>query len=247
MFVFCTDDFFRTFECHNDSTIGFTVDQTTEASLQLCISKAATESLTLAEYNAACEAILGEPSSSSHTTQQSSSAAVPVLECIHSIAVRNTIQKAGSSCEPTEDLFKIQMKVEKTSFTALAMSAAKLSPVELRTALAKASLSPPVVNVDGAGGAAGGAAAAVESTMWPFETEAQRQSSFVTHMIPQAWRVHFERRPGDPITLYSFVAPGTDFSTYGFATLFHLLHTVVLLHTFTHTEIHAHTRTYSTN
>ena len=230
---------FRAFVRKKDTLLGFIVDPTEEAALLLCVTKAATESLTLVEFNTACVATLGEPSIQ-NTTQQSS-AAVPSLVCIHTTAVSNTVQKAGSSCECTEDLLKIGMKVDKkTRFTTMAMSAANLGPLEMRIALAKASLSPTVVNVDGAGVAAGGAAAAVESTMWPFEREAQRRSSFLKNMIPQAWHVPFQHTPGGPIALYSVVAPGTEF------VLCFLCSPSLLAPSNIQTLIYSHTRTHLT-
>ena len=175
--------------------IGYTIDKRTEEDLLLCVTKAATESITLADYITACDTILGEP-------PQQSSALIPSLECIHSIAVRSTIQQA-TACETTEDLCKIAMEVEKkTDFTRMAVATTNLTSEEAQRVLAKASLSPAAIDVT-----------AGEATSWPFATQAQKASSFAMNTTPQAWRVPFHRESGDPCLLYSVVAPGTESHT----------------------------------
>lgn len=191
----------------NTNTMGeWCMDNDILEKLHVCIAKAAFESLSMSEYNKQCATLLSSASihSSRNSSSSSASTSFPALNCVHVQALESVLT-LDDRCvlQATENLAKIPLPVGTKSYVKHMLSTSRkdLNDTESQYVIAAASLRP-------SGGAPVGAEEELVDDQWPLLNSSAKRKSEVDNLVPQIWRIDFERESGDPSQVYSIVAPG---------------------------------------
>ena len=181
--------------------LGWTFDRNVLEQLHLCMANAQRNSYRRQAFFESCADTL-------QSLNIPDDARSTCLECVHTTAVENVLQQdrdqtnALVTASTTENMCRLALPVEKSSFVYKAVASMNLTEVEKKFVLNSTALKP--VDDDDAG-----ADDALSDLPWPLISASQLRRSVVENLITKVWVVEFTRKSGDIFSMYSVVVPGT--------------------------------------
>ena len=181
--------------------LGWTFDRNILEELHLCMANAQRNRYRQQAFLESCADTL----QSLHIPDDARSTC---LECVHTTAVENVLQQerdqtnALVTASTTEDMCRLALPVEKSSFAYKAVASMNLIEVEQNYVLNRTALKPDDDDAAGADDAS-------SDLLWPLISASQLRRSVVENLTTKVWVVEFTRKGGDIFSMYSVVVPGT--------------------------------------